>query len=1057
MLPALSLLLFALVSTAFLAYLGYGLVKLLLPADWRPVEGLLAPLVGYALVLPVGYYAVHTVLNLVGALVAVAALATILNALALWRRRGEGLRLELREHGGAWAIGLLAFLLAVLPLISYGYPTVIGENWDPENYLYVTDALVKLPLNRFYELPPNPLRELNSSLPRIGLTPGFSILQGTLQLFRGWNALNSFAPTVALLYGLAALAFYLLFRQGFRLSRWTSLLATALAGLFPLALWTGLFNFGMQMAALPLVPLALVLWLGLLRNPSWKTMLLAALAVAALPIAYYPALTVFVPAALGLGLVEIIRAPRRLPLFLYGLGTAGLAVLLAVETIFDYQAGFAFRYSQQMTTLGLFTFPPLSQILGLAPFSRTQQALPGLWTAAALVAILVIVLFALLALWRSRERWLWLGALLPGLLYLGWLRGGFWYAANWLQKQGVSLLSADLLERIRPYPYAYLKGAAFVAPVALALAAVGWEKGRDLLDRFSWKRIGRAVLLALVLLPLLLVLLSDRQLIAHYWQRPAQYSQEILQVQQAVDLLPQDASVYLTGSPELSRPAKGLLSYLLRDHPVQGRVSTGYGAMDYRRPGNEPPYALVAIGDDPQLLGFSPENALWSGGGMVLYQRDPAVISFLDLRADAYSAQPTWAIHTTEPLTERQLASFGSCRQVLPGQPVSLYAGINQITDSLLQSTTLTSPEELSVNPRAWELALASLEPTTVTLNWSGRTTETAILPGGLALYTSRTYNLPLPIHLRIDSPGSTPVWLCWAALRQESENPGVVQQTEQPAIWPQASVDGTILQVDLPILNDSGRPLRLALEVWENTFQGAHHYAWWGLLALPRHRAVSLRADLATREAQATIQDKAVDLDPGAASWPEAADGDYFASLWVYYGAQVVEVLPVGRFQLQGGQVRNLQPLENGVRLLWPHSPSQPSGARFGPAIELSAYDRGAGPFSPGDRIPLALEWHALGNAPVDYAVTAQVLRDGKIWGQWDGPAGQWLPATSWQAEQYIRDDIPLSLDPSAPRGHYRLIVAVYDPATGERLPVVSAEGEEGGDALDLGEIVVK
>ena len=59
----------------------------------------------------------------------------------------------------------------------------------------------------------------------------------------------------------------------------------------------------------------------------------------------------------------------------------------------------------------------------------------------------------------------------------------------------------------------------------------------------------------------------------------------------------------------------------------------------------------------------------------------------------------------------------------------------------------------------------------------------------------------------------------------------------------------------------------------------------------------------------------------PGADDWPEVADGAYFAALWVYYGGEVVEVLPVGRLTIVDGLVRDLEPIQLGPRLLRPRS----------------------------------------------------------------------------------------------------------------------------------------
>jgi len=305
-------------------------------------------------------------------------------------------------------------------------------------------------------------------------------------------------------------------------------------------------------------------------------------------------------------------------------------------------------------------------------------------------------------------------------------------------------------------------------------------------------------------------------------------------------------------------------------------------------------------------------------------------------------------------------------------------------------------------------------------------------------------------------------VWACWAALTAPGSAPAVEQFASQVLLWPETSAGGQELRVALRVHNRSGRPLRLALEVWENSFAGARHYAWWGPLPLPGQGLVALRADLGRREALASIQNAAgvwpADFPPHPATegWPQVGDGSYFAALWVYYGSTVIEVLPVGRFEIVSGQVQGLEAIDLGPRPIWPHSPESASGARFGPAIELAAYERGGGSFSPGDRVPLALEWRALDRVPLDYFVTAQLLRDGRLWGQWDGPLGQWYPATAWQTGQYIRDDIPLYVAADAPPGRYRLIVAVYDPATGARLEVNLPEGRA-GDFLDLGEIEVR
>lgn len=1062
MLITLHLFFFGLFSLAFLAYLGYGPARLLMPQEWEEEHGLLAPLVGYLLLLLVGYYAVRTVLNLVGALVVLAVLGTAFNVLALWQwwrgrrpalaglwpQARRGFIRHMRAHGPAWLIAFLAFLVAILPLLRYGYITIIGENWDPENYLIVGEYLKRGPAGEIAAMPENPLRDLNASPPRIGLTLGFSVLQGTLGLITGQDGLRTFAPTLAFLCGLAAMALYLLFRRGFGMGLWAGTLATLLGALAPLSLWAAFFNFGMQMSALPLVPLGLALWLLLLRRPSWRTLALAALAVAAIPISYYPALTIYVPLALGVGLYEVLRAGRRRwGVLAAGLLAAVLASGLAFGPILDYGAGFSFRYSQQLTTLGLFHFISAGQVLGLAPFFRPPEPLPPAWAYAQWAGLVALALLTLAALILDRRRWLWPAVLLPIGLYLGWLRGWLWTLANALGLRG------EVLARLEPYPYAFLKGAVFATPLLLALAIAGAERLAEMAASWRGKRIAWTIPAGLLLLPTALLLASDSRLLTRYGASPAHFDREALQVEEAVHLLPPGASVYLTGRPERSRLELSLYAYFLREHPVQGRLNTAYAAFDHRLPGQEPTYALLDAEDNPLPPGFFPENALWRGGGMVLYRRDPTILSFLDLRAEAYAGWPWRELHALPPLEERLASGYGACTLLAPETPLVLYADAGRISRQ----------EDLpgSAGRGSLLLSFATFEPATATLRWADGVEATCALPAGLS--TCRSADHALPARIEIAAPEGKKVWACWAALAAPDSAPAAEQRHDQALFWPEVGAEGQELEVALHVHNPTGRPLRLALEVWENTFAGARHYAWWGPLALPEDGLVTLRADLDRREATAAFQGAggAVPADfpphPGAANWPEVTDGSYFAALWVYYGAQVVEVLPVGQFEIVAGQVQNLQPINLGARPVWPHSPESNSGARFGPAVELSAYALGTGPFSPGERVPLALEWHALEKVPLDYSVTAQLLRDGRLWGQWDGPLGQWYPATAWQMGQHIRDDIPLFIASDAPPGRYRLIVAVYDPATGARLEVHSASEESLGDFLDLAEIEVR
>jgi hypothetical protein len=67
--------------------------------------------------------------------------------------------------------------------------------------------------------------------------------------------------------------------------------------------------------------------------------------------------------------------------------------------------------------------------------------------------------------------------------------------------------------------------------------------------------------------------------------------------------------------------------------------------------------------------------------------------------------------------------------------------------------------------------------------------------------------------------------------------------------------------------------------------------------------------------------------------------------------------------------------------------------------------------------------------------------------------PRGWAYPTTSWEAGEVVSDDLHLPLN-EVPAGTYRLVVGVYDPDTGDRLPVHGAGAS--AEVLSLQEIVL-
>ena len=62
------------------------------------------------------------------------------------------------------------------------------------------------------------------------------------------------------------------------------------------------------------------------------------------------------------------------------------------------------------------------------------------------------------------------------------------------------------------------------------------------------------------------------------------------------------------------------------------------------------------------------------------------------------------------------------------------------------------------------------------------------------------------------------------------------------------------------------------------------------------------------------------------------------------------------------------------------------------------------------------------------------------------------YAPTTFWQTGDRIYDEKTIALPAGLPPGDYTLVVGLYDPATGERLPAVGPDGQRyANDAVVL------
>lgn len=145
---------------------------------------------------------------------------------------------------------------------------------------------------------------------------------------------------------------------------------------------------------------------------------------------------------------------------------------------------------------------------------------------------------------------------------------------------------------------------------------------------------------------------------------------------------------------------------------------------------------------------------------------------------------------------------------------------------------------------------------------------------------------------------------------------------------------------------------------------------------------------------------------------------------------------------------VRVLDPLWDRAHVLDLH---------LGDRIMLVGYTLDRSTVRPGEVATVILYWRALAEVPESYAAFVHVTAEGTLRAQKDcAPVCGARPTTAWQAGELIRDPHPLYLREDVPPGRYALIAGMYAHASGEHLPVTSAEGGSLGLQVTLDSLEV-
>jgi hypothetical protein len=138
------------------------------------------------------------------------------------------------------------------------------------------------------------------------------------------------------------------------------------------------------------------------------------------------------------------------------------------------------------------------------------------------------------------------------------------------------------------------------------------------------------------------------------------------------------------------------------------------------------------------------------------------------------------------------------------------------------------------------------------------------------------------------------------------------------------------------------------------------------------------------------------------------------------------------------------------GFELCTPTRSPQLYDGELAHAVRLMGYDIAASPtdkrLRPGGRVTVTLLWETESRLPADYTVFVHVVgSQGNRWGQHDGPPREGtFPTSRWRPGDIVRDVHRIPLNEMASAGPYRLLVGMYSPSTGERLPVTRGQAFE-------------
>lgn len=143
-----------------------------------------------------------------------------------------------------------------------------------------------------------------------------------------------------------------------------------------------------------------------------------------------------------------------------------------------------------------------------------------------------------------------------------------------------------------------------------------------------------------------------------------------------------------------------------------------------------------------------------------------------------------------------------------------------------------------------------------------------------------------------------------------------------------------------------------------------------------------------------------------------------------------------------------------------WPpaQEPNRVWEVLLGEEIELVGSELDVERRVSGDIVPLSLFWRAQRPVEGDLKVFVHMLDvQGRLVAQRDSePLGGLRPTSTWSAGERLVDRYGILLPDGLPSGEYQLVVGMYDPTTGDRLPATAPGLVVSGDHVRVGTVHV-